>query len=368
MSGAARVLKFGGSSFAGPDGYARVADAVGRRLREGSGPLAVVVSAGPGETEALRERLLGVDPRPEDETLAGLLTLADTTGAQLLAAALHRAGVGSTVLAGARLGLVSDAVFARARLVRTDPGPLASALAAHEVVVVPGGQAVDGRGRPTWLGKNSSDLSAVAVAAAVGARRCEIHSDVDGVYSADPHLVPGARLLPLVSYDTASLLSLHGAKVIHRRAVEMARRCGVELVLRHALPPFARGSRVGARGAPVSAVVLDRRSAALRYRTEEEADRAFAALRAANAEAVRLDGGPLVVAVGGFLDLAEFHRRRGLVPGEAAGVPVTVLRGPVATTRLAADADGAVALARRLHATFDEGPAGTGRPLRLAGV
>ncbi|MGW8781250.1 amino acid kinase family protein [Streptomyces sp. NPDC055796] len=367
MSGA-RVLKFGGSSFAGPDGYERVADAVGRRLREGRGPLAVVVSAGPGETEALRERLLGIDPHPEDETLAGLLTLADTAGAQLLAAALHRAGIGSAVLAGQQLGLVSDSVFARARLVHTDPGALTSALAGHEVVVVPGGQAVDARGRPTWLGKNSSDLSAVAVAAAVGAPACEIHSDVDGIYSADPHLVPGARLLPRVSYDTASLLSLHGAKVIHRRAVEMARKCGVELVLRHGRPPFAQGTRVGAAGEPVRAVVLNRRSVALRYSGEAEADRAYAALRAANADAVRLGEGPLVVAVGGFLDLAEFHRRRGLAPGAGAGVPVTVLRGPVATTHLAADADGAVALARRLHGTFENGPASRARPLRLAGV
>ncbi|MFJ6798065.1 aspartate kinase [Streptomyces sp. NPDC091268] len=365
--GGAQVVKFGGSSFAGPDGYGIVADAVERRLRERGRPLVVVVSAGPGETEALRERLHGVDPHPRDETLAGLVTLADTVGAQLLAAALQRRGREAGVLAGHRIGLVSDAVFARARLLRIDPGPVAGALRSHEVVIVPGGQAADGRGRPTWLGKNSSDLSAVALAAAVGADLCEIHSDVDGVYSADPHLVPDARLLPRVSYDAASLLSLHGAKVIHRRAVELARRRGVEIVLRHNRAPFAHGTTVGAAGEPVAAVVAGGRSVALRYGSEELADRAHAAFHAAHIDTVRLPDGPLVVVVGGFVDLEDFHRRRALAAPAFAGVPVTVLHGPTARTHLTADEDAALRLARRLHATID-GPGTRPRALRLAGV
>lgn len=364
---APEVVKFGGSSFGGPGAYEVVADALERRLRERGRPLVVVVSAGPGETEALRERLHGVDPHPRDETLAGLLTLADTVGAQLLAAALHRRGRGAAVLAGHQLGLVSDAVFARARLVRIDPGPINAALGCHEVVVVPGGQAADGRGRPTWLGKNSSDLSAVALAAAVGADRCEIHSDVDGIYSGDPHLVPGARLLPRVSYDAASLLSLHGAKVIHRRAVALARKRGVEIVLRHNRAPFTHGTTVGAAGEPAAAVVLNRRSVALRYGSEALADRAHAAFHAEHIDTVRLPEGPLVVVAGGFVDLEDFHRRSALAPGTFAGVPVTVLRGAAATTHLAADEEESVRLAGRLHASID-GPGTRPRALRLAGV
>lgn len=361
------VLKFGGSSFGGPGAYEIVAGALDRRMRENGRRLVVVVSAGPGETEALRARLHGVDPHPRDETLAGLLTLADTVGAHLLAAALHRRGRGAAVLAGHQLGLVSDTVFARARLVRTDPLPLAEASRCHEVVVVPGGQAADGRGRPTWLGKNSSDLSAVALAAALGADRCEIHSDVDGIYSGDPHLVPGARLLPRVSYDTASLMSLQGAKVIQRRAVALARGRGVEIVLRHNRAPFAHGTTVGVRGEPVEAVVLNRRSVALCYGTEALADRAHAAFHAEHIDTVRLPSGPLVVVVGGFVDLEDFHQRHALAPAAFAGVPVTVLRGPAATTHLAADEEEAVRLARRLHATID-GPGTRPRALRLAGA
>src|SRR5690606_21059595 len=113
---------------------------------------AVVVSAMPGETERLRERLTTVNPHPEDASIAGLLTLADTVSAHLLASALHRRGMTATVLAGHQQGRRTDATFARARLARLGPGPLRQALAAHQLVLVPGGQAADEQGRPTWLG------------------------------------------------------------------------------------------------------------------------------------------------------------------------------------------------------------------------
>ncbi|MET9652956.1 aspartate kinase [Streptomyces sp. NPDC006460] len=377
MTGPA-VLKFGGSSFPSPEAYDGVAAGLERRIARDGRPLVVVVSAGPGETEGLRERLHRIDPRPCDENAAGLITLADTVGARLLAAAVHRRGLGVGVLTGHRTGLVSDEVFLRARLARIDPLPLREAVARHQVVVVPGGQAVDGHGRPTWLGKNSSDLSAVAAAVATGADRCEIHSDVDGVYTGDPHLLPGARLVPTISYDAAALMSRYGAKVIHRRAVELARRHRIELVLRDNRPPYDTGTTVGPAGAPVASVVLDRRSTCLRYASEHSADLAFAALHAAHVEAVRLPDGPLVAVVGGYVDLDDFHLRHGLRPGVPAGVPVTVLRGAAGTTHLAADGDGALALARRLHDELDDSggaprrlrPAGAGAPraLRLTGV
>ncbi|MEU2717342.1 aspartate kinase [Streptomyces sp. NPDC007205] len=343
------VLKFGGSSFRTLAAYQQLAESLSRRMDEEGSRLVVVVSGQPGETEQFRERLSQVNPHPEDETVAGLLTLADTVGAQLLATALHRTGRSATVLAGHQLGLTTDSSFMWARLEHTDPEPLRTAVRDHEVVVVPGGQAADQEGRPTWLGKNSSDLSAVAVAAAVGAHSCEIHSDVDGIYSSDPHLITGARLLGEVSYNTAALMSLYGAKVLHRRAVRLAQRNRIEIVCRYNRPPFPRGSVIGTAGSSVAAVVLNQRSAALRYATEELADQAYTVFHGANIDVVRLTSGPLVAVTGGFVDLPEFQRRNGLTPGEYAGIPVTAVRGSQVATRLAADEEDALHLTQRLH-------------------
>ncbi|MEW2402856.1 aspartate kinase [Streptomyces sp. NPDC046862] len=343
------VLKFGGSSFQTLAAYGQLAESLAERVEKENTRLVVVVSGQPGETEQFRDRLSKVNPHPEDETVAGLLTLADTVGAQLLATALHRTGRTSTVLAGHQLGLTTDSSFMWARLEQTDPEPLRAALAENEVVVVPGGQAADKEGRPTWLGKNSSDLSAVAVAAAVGSPACEIHSDVDGIYSCDPHLITGARLLDEVSYNTAALMSLYGAKVLHRRAVRLAQRHRIEIVCRYNRPPFPAGSVIGNAGSSVAAVVLNRSSAALRYDTEELADRAYTVFHAANIDVVRLTSGPLVAVTGGFVDLPEFQRRNGLVPGEYAGVPVTAVRGSHVVTQLADCEEDALHLSQRLH-------------------
>ncbi|MFJ1972095.1 aspartate kinase [Streptomyces sp. NPDC087903] len=343
------VLKFGGSSFRSLSSYGSLAEELGRRVDEDGTKLVVVVSGQPGETEQFRDRLSRVNPHPEDETVAGLLTLADTVGAQLLATALHRAGRTAAVLAGHQLGLVTDSAFMWARLERSDPEPIRAALRDNDVVVVPGGQAADSQGRPTWLGKNSSDLSAVALAAALGAPRCEIHSDVDGIYSTDPHLVSGTRLLKEVSYDIAAMMSLYGAKVLHRRSVRLAQKHRVEIACRLNRAPFRTGSVIGKRGASAAAVVLNQRSTALRYASEQDADRAFAAFHGANIDTVRLTSGPLVAVIGGFVDLEEFQRRKGLTPGVVAGVPVTALRGSKAATHVAADEDDALLLAQRLH-------------------
>ncbi|MFJ9041628.1 aspartate kinase [Streptomyces sp. NPDC102406] len=357
------VLKFGGSSFRTLAAYGQLAEALSRRVEEERTRLVVVVSGQPGETEQFRERLSKVNAHPEDETVAGLLTLADTVGAQLLATALHRVGRSATVLAGHQLGLTTDSAFMWARLEHTDPEPLRTALRDNEVVVVPGGQAADKEGRPTWLGKNSSDLSAVAVAAAVGAPRCEVHSDVDGIYSSDPHLIKGAQLLGEVSYNTAALMSLYGAKVLHRRSVRLAQRHKIEIVCRYNRDPFTIGTVIGSAGSTVAAVVLNQRSAALRYDSDELADRAYAVFHGANIDVVRLTSGPLVAVTGGFVDLPEFQRRNGLAPGEYAGVPVTAIRGSQVATQLARDEEDALHLSQRLHDHVNRPSADPNAPL-----
>ncbi|AKJ14866.1 aspartate kinase [Streptomyces incarnatus] len=351
------VLKFGGSSFATPAAYGELAYSLSARLDAGGRRLAVVVSAMPGETERLRERLHTVDPHPTGDRVAGLLTLADTVSAHLLAAALHRLGRSATVLAGQRTGFTTEGPFMWARLSRTDPGPLRRALDEHEVVVVPGGQAVDAEGRPTWLGKNSSDLSAVAVAVAVGAGACEIHSDVEGIHSCDPHQVSGTRLLDQVSYADATAMSRHGAKVLHHRAVRLAERHGVSIVCRHNTPPFTEGTVIGPGAATADAVVLNLRSVVVAHPDGATADRAHRAFRAEGVDAIRLGDAPCVAVIGGYVDPVEVQRRHGVAPGRVVGIPVTEIRDGLATVHVAAGEAEAVRLARELHAGLPARPA-----------
>ncbi|MDF3301133.1 amino acid kinase family protein [Streptomyces tropicalis] len=348
------VLKFGGSSFPTASAYTGLAAALRDRIREEQRPMAVVVSAMPGETEKLRGLLHQVAPQPEDSTTAGLLTLADTVSAHLLAAALHRAGIGATVLAGHQQGLVTDSTFMWAKTERLDPAPLREALTDHQVVVVPGGQAADRHGRPTWLGKNSSDLSAVLVAAALGAGTCEIHSDVDGVYSADPNAVEGARLLPAMTYDTAALLSLHGAKVLHRRSVRTAKQHGIRLVCRLNRAPFSSGTVISAEGGPAAGVVLNTKSTVLAHASAAEADRAHSVFHTEGIDTVRLEDGPHLVVVGGYLDIDRFQREHGLPPARELGIPVTEIVGSRVTTHIAADPGQARELAQKLHDALPE--------------
>ncbi|MEU1621714.1 aspartate kinase [Streptomyces sp. NPDC005722] len=362
------VLKFGGSTFRTPAAYHDLAAGLDERIRREGRPLAVVVSAMQGETEGLRGRLHEVNLRPEDATAAGMLCTGDLLSAHLLASALHRAGRSATVLAGHQVGLVTNSSFLWARVVSTDPGPLRRALERHEVVVVPGGQAVDGQGRPTWLGKNSSDLSALAVARAVESHVCEIHSDVDGIYTSDPHLVTGARLLPQVSYNMAALMSLYGAKVLHRRAVQLALRHRIEIVLRYNRAPYSPGTRISAVGNQMAAVVLDRRSVVLDFPDDAHADAAHNAFHVAGIDTVRLTGEPRVAVIGGFVDLEAVQLRQGVTPGRRVGVPVAEVRGSKVTTHIAESAEDALDLAQRLHDRLDfAAPAGA-PDARLVGV
>ncbi|MFJ8923725.1 aspartate kinase [Streptomyces sp. NPDC102415] len=347
------VLKFGGSTFRTPEAYHELAEGLDERLRSEARPMAVVVSAMQGATERLRARLHEVDDRPEAATAAGLLTTADLVSAHLLAGALHSRGRTATVLAGHQLGLTTNASFLWARVTGIDPRPLRRALAAYDVVVVPGGQAVDAEGRPTWLGKNSSDLSALAVARAVGSRSCEIHSDVDGIYTSDPHLITGARMLPEVSYNMAALMSLYGAKVLHRRAVQLALRHRIEILLRFNRAPYTIGTTISGAGTQAAAVVLNQRSVVLDYPDEARADAAHHAFHLEGLDVVRLSTRPSVAVVGGYVDTEAVQLRHGVVPGREAGVPVAEMRGSKVTTHVAGSGTDALHLAQQLHDGLD---------------
>jgi len=282
------VLKFGGSMFLDLDGYRSIAGQLAARVA-GGGRAVVVVSAMSGTTGRLQETLLQVDPTPSPVASSMMLTTGDTVSVALLTAALNARGVAAEGLGGHCSGFIADGPADRARLCRVDPAPLVAALTRSRVVVLPGGQGVNADGRLVMLGRNSSDLSAVAAAVAVGAPACEIFSDVCGVYTADPHLVPDAHLLPRVDYDTMRVFAASGAKVVQGQAIEWAAAHGVRIVCR-SLPPVPGETVVTATAPPVAAVLLHRRGELWAFGDDEARALAAARLRAEGLDALPLDG------------------------------------------------------------------------------
>lgn len=292
------VLKFGGSSFADLEGYPRVARHVALRAAGGR-PVVVVVSAMSGTTGRLLHTLEQIAEAPPDRTAAMLLTTGETVSVALLAAALAAEGVPARPLAAAETGLLAAGPADRAELERAGAGPVRAALAECPVVVLPGGQGVDAAGRVVMLGRNSSDLSAVAVAGALGAPVCELFSDVPGVCTADPFLVPGARVLPRIGYGGVRRMSRYGAKVVHERAVEWAERTGVRLHCRP-FPPDGPGTEVGP-GPGAAAVVTHTHGEVRRFDGPGPRGAAADRLAAEGLESVAVDdgGAALLVVPGG---------------------------------------------------------------------
>ncbi|WP_165818241.1 aspartate kinase [Frankia canadensis] len=261
------VLKFGGASFASPGAHRVIARHVAsRRGGRSSARVVVVVSAVAGETDRLSAQMRAVSPDPDRELLAAALMSGETVNVTLMTAALRDAGLAAHALTAADTGFVGMGEPHHADLVEINATALRKAAEPGGVVVVPGGQAVGPHGRPVMLGRNSSDLSAIAAAAALGAPGCEIFSDSPGICTADPQLIPDARTLARIDYDTMMAMSRHGAKVLHHSAVVWAARHGVEIRCRSLLPDGRRHSVVGAAdGAAgarrVGAVVVHRTGA-----------------------------------------------------------------------------------------------------------
>ncbi|USU14027.1 aspartate kinase [Sphingomonadaceae bacterium OTU29THOMA1] len=215
------VMKFGGTSMAGIERIRSVAARVKREVEAGN-EVAVVVSAMAGETDRLvgfcREASSLYDPREYDVVVSAGEQI--TSG--LLAIALQAAGVKARSWMGWQLPIHTDDAFAKARIGTIDTAALDASLSAGEVAVIPGFQGVADDGRVTTLGRGGSDTSAVAVAAAMKADRCDIYTDVDGVYTTDPRIVPRARKLAKVTYEEMLELASVGAKVLQTRSVGLA--------------------------------------------------------------------------------------------------------------------------------------------------
>ncbi|WP_025294032.1 aspartate kinase [Sphingomonas sanxanigenens] len=215
------VMKFGGTSMAGIERIRNVAQRVKREVEDGN-KVAVVVSAMAGETDRLvgfcREASALYDPREYDVVVAS----GEQVTSGLLAIALQAIGVPARSWLGWQLPIHTNDAHASARIGTIDTQALDAALATGEVAVIPGFQGVADDGRVTTLGRGGSDTSAVAVAAAMKADRCDIYTDVDGVYTTDPRIVPRARKLSRVTYEEMLELASVGAKVLQTRSVGLA--------------------------------------------------------------------------------------------------------------------------------------------------
>ncbi|WP_242138707.1 aspartate kinase [Sphingomonas sp. TREG-RG-20F-R18-01] len=222
------VMKFGGTSMAGIERIRSVAARVKREVTAGN-QVAVVVSAMAGETDRLvgfcREASSLYDAREYDVVVSAGEQI--TSG--LLAIALQAAGVPARSWLGWQLPIATSDAHASARIEHIDMAALDASLAAGEVAVIPGFQGVDADGRVTTLGRGGSDTSAVAMAAAMKADRCDIYTDVDGVYTTDPRIVPRARKLKKVTYEEMLELASVGAKVLQTRSVGLAMKEGVRV-------------------------------------------------------------------------------------------------------------------------------------------
>ncbi|HUY26050.1 MAG TPA: aspartate kinase [Candidatus Binataceae bacterium] len=224
------VQKYGGTSVGSVDRIKAVAERVARTRRAGKS-LVVVVSAMAGETNRLFTLASELSDAPDPRETDALVATGEQVSAALLAIRLRAMGLPAISFLGDQLKIATDSNHGRARIQSIESGRVVKELAAGNVVVVAGYQGVDPHGDITTLGRGASDLTAVALAAALKADACEIYTDVDGVYTADPRICPNAKKLARISYDEMLEMAALGAKVLQGRSVELARRYNVPLVV-----------------------------------------------------------------------------------------------------------------------------------------
>ncbi|HNV11392.1 MAG TPA: aspartate kinase, partial [Propionibacteriaceae bacterium] len=226
------VQKFGGSSVADAASIKRVA----RRIlgtKQAGNEVVVVISAMGDTTDELLDLALQVSPQPAPRELDMLLTTGERQSAALLAMALSDLGVQARSFTGSQAGVITTSAHGNARIIDITPGRIVSALDEGDIVIVAGFQGVSQTTKDiTTLGRGASDTTAVALAGALGAQYCEIYTDVDGVFTADPRIVPGARRIPEISYEEMLEMAACGAKILHLRCVEYARRENVPVHVR----------------------------------------------------------------------------------------------------------------------------------------
>ncbi len=215
------VAKFGGTSVADIERIERAADKVAKEVERGN-QVAVVVSAMSGVTNALIEHCSNVDSLYDAREYDSVVSSGEQVTAGLMAMALQKRGIAARSWLGWQVPIICSDVHGKARILEINPDELNKRLEKGEVAVLAGFQGITHSGRIATLGRGGSDTTAVALAAALDADRCDIYTDVDGVYTTDPRIVPGASKLKAVSYEEMLEMASLGAKVLQTRSVEMA--------------------------------------------------------------------------------------------------------------------------------------------------
>ena len=226
------VQKFGGSSVADAEGMKRVAARIVATKKAGN-QVVVVVSAMGDTTDELIDLANAVTPIPQGRELDMLLTAGERISMAVLAMAINNLGFEALSFTGSQAGVITDSVHGKARIIDVTPGRIREAIDSGAIAIVAGFQGISQDTKDiTTLGLGGSDTTAVALAAALDADVCEIYTDVDGVFSADPRIVPTARKLKTVTYEEMLELAAAGAKVLHLRCVEYARRFNLPIHVR----------------------------------------------------------------------------------------------------------------------------------------
>jgi aspartate kinase len=232
------VMKFGGTSVAGPQQIKDAATRIVNAQAEGAGVVAVLSARGK-TTDELVTMAQEISTIPHPREMDMLLSTGERISCALCAMAIHDLGSDVISLSGSQAGIVTDTSHTKARILDVRADRIRGALGEGNIVLVAGFQGVSTARDVTTLGRGGSDTTAVALAAALGAEVCEIYTDVDGVFSADPRIVPEARKLPVVSFEEMLEMAASGARVLQLRSVEYARNYGVRI---HVRPSFGDGS------------------------------------------------------------------------------------------------------------------------------
>ncbi|MBJ7494582.1 MAG: aspartate kinase [Opitutales bacterium] len=225
------VQKYGGTSVGNVDRIQNVAAKIKEQWSKGH-KLVVVVSARSGVTNELIGRAKALMPLPDEREMDILMSVGEQETIALTVIALHAIGVPAVSRTGAQAGIITDAIHTRARIIKITGGDIAERLEEGKVVIVAGFQGVTPDGQITTLGRGGSDLTAIAVAASIKADVCQIYTDVDGVYTADPRIVLSARKMPEISYEEMLELASSGSKVMQSRSVEFAQKYNVPFEVR----------------------------------------------------------------------------------------------------------------------------------------
>ena len=234
------VQKYGGTSLGTMERIEYVADRIAK-LRKTGINMVIVVSAMAGETDKLLKMARTLSKNPERREIDMLLSSGERISAALLALALQNRGIPALSMTGRQVGLQTDSTHTRARITSIDVRRAREMLQEGYVIVVAGFQGINPQGDVTTLGRGGSDTSAVALAVALNAKQCEIYTDVDGVYTADPRIVPQARRLDMVSYDEMLEMASLGAKVLQIRCVEFAHKYKMPLLVKSSFKEKEKG-------------------------------------------------------------------------------------------------------------------------------